>query len=777
MDSNQVRLVESMIEEVDQEPVEGVRKFVSYRTDFIKLERLRLPTEEHKDPSPGPPSPVKPAAAMYQNNQFAPKSQPLLRNLSRRGSRMMDPQLVGSGDNASIHSAEETYLRPDADRTSMDSSASGVAHVLPVVAGGGGGGYGMQQTPAAEPYSPQRPPPAAAAVAALPVPPPISIPANPPQPVRRLPSALVKSYSGSLEDINAIYDREISNTALKVMPVEVMSTAGVKSNIAKGLLYGVLEKGITFIKHGRQGNPKKKILKCDPQVTRLYWLSEKEAQDPLDDSKFIEVSKIQEIRVGTDIDPATPEEALQQAAADGSLSTNKLMKIAQLKESLGMVKPAAKPKGMFGGLFGGGARDEILYGTAALRRTCKPEHLPLCISLIMPDRTLDMQCLNQKDFNLLLINLREMTKQTAPGSPTLMMKKKESFTQNSLDRENPLKSSMRSRNANRKSVRFMGGEEAGAGDMDTDPSSTPKVASQAASMDLSFEIDDKSTGSGQELTTTSTDCIPGKVIFTMRSDGDLGHLLDVDPKDRRAATAGRMDSLDEDDDRPPPPRSPIRMSSTEALQIGMILSDQEKKHQTNMYESLKPEDQPTVQHHMNSGLTAEEAILRVFEGKFGGVGVMHSDEDEEEDGQRPQTESGRKSSFFPDLLDGRLELKMKATDALQVGLLLSQQEEEYGTNMYDSLKAEDEAEIRRIVATDRITTYEAILRIFEERFVNSQKPMRVHSDAPPVSPCLLHLLHCLRPDHLLTGLSKGVAACRIVILSQHHYRIAAKSPH
>lgn len=59
----------------------------------------------------------------------------------------------------------------------------------------------------------------------------------------------------------------------------------------------------------------------------------------------------------------------------------------------------------------------------------------------------------------------------------------------------------------------------------------------------------------------------------------------------------------------------LRMSSTEALQIGLILADQERKYGLNMYQSVGPSDRPRIDAYVSRGFTVEEAILRLFEKK------------------------------------------------------------------------------------------------------------------------------------------------------------------
>jgi hypothetical protein len=43
--------------------------------------------------------------------------------------------------------------------------------------------------------------------------------------------------------------------------------------------------------------------------------------------------------------------------------------------------------------------DSSKIATAILRRTCKPENLPLCVSLVTPERTLDIEFKTQLEFN------------------------------------------------------------------------------------------------------------------------------------------------------------------------------------------------------------------------------------------------------------------------------------------------------------------------------------------------------------------------------------------
>lgn len=55
----------------------------------------------------------------------------------------------------------------------------------------------------------------------------------------------------------------------------------------------------------------------------------------------------------------------------------------------------------------------------------------------------------------------------------------------------------------------------------------------------------------------------------------------------------------------------------EALQVGLLLSKQEAEHGTNMFDSLRPQDNQVIQSYMNQGFSKEEAILMIFEQKYG----------------------------------------------------------------------------------------------------------------------------------------------------------------
>lgn len=60
--------------------------------------------------------------------------------------------------------------------------------------------------------------------------------------------------------------------------------------------------------------------------------------------------------------------------------------------------------------------------------------------------------------------------------------------------------------------------------------------------------------------------------------------------------------------------------------------------------------------------------------------------------------------------------RISSNEAMEIGLLLSQQEALYGINMYDSLKTTDAPELDRLMREQGLTTEKALLEIFNKRF-------------------------------------------------------------
>jgi hypothetical protein len=85
------------------------------------------------------------------------------------------------------------------------------------------------------------------------------------------------------------------------------------------------------------------------------------------------------------------------------------------------------------------------------------------------------------------------------------------------------------------------------------------------------------------------------------------------PGNGAGATTGTLASASA---QSPSSKGPYRMRAHEALQIGLILSQQEQEFGTNMYQSLTPEDEPEIERLNSLGFSTEEAILKIFQKRF-----------------------------------------------------------------------------------------------------------------------------------------------------------------
>ena len=117
--------------------------------------------------------------------------------------------------------------------------------------------------------------------------------------------------------------------------------------------------------------PKRRLLRCDHSVSRLYW-----DKAPSDGIGFMVGGKKQQ---------ATPEGMTADLPSE--------------EKSVLLSEVVSVRRGTDDDPSDAGKR-----GTATLRRNCKASELPLCFSLILATRTLDIQCLSPADFDLLYVN-------------------------------------------------------------------------------------------------------------------------------------------------------------------------------------------------------------------------------------------------------------------------------------------------------------------------------------------------------------------------------------
>jgi hypothetical protein len=109
--------------------------------------------------------------------------------------------------------------------------------------------------------------------------------------------------------------------------------------------------GMAVLKHGRSGGTQSRVLKIDSNGDRLYWLDVKKSSAALDAKKSVLLKDVLKVQPG--------------------------------------VKYVRGPHG---------SKQCIPSCTAILSRNCNLDQLKRCISLVLPERTFDIQCINDSDF-------------------------------------------------------------------------------------------------------------------------------------------------------------------------------------------------------------------------------------------------------------------------------------------------------------------------------------------------------------------------------------------
>lgn len=61
---------------------------------------------------------------------------------------------------------------------------------------------------------------------------------------------------------------------------------------------------------------------------------------------------------------------------------------------------------------------------------------------------------------------------------------------------------------------------------------------------------------------------------------------------------------------------PVKNVDREALELGILVSHQEEKYGTNMFDSIRPEDEPEIERLKARGLSVEGAILTIFNRRY-----------------------------------------------------------------------------------------------------------------------------------------------------------------
>lgn len=182
---------------------------------------------------------------------------------------------------------------------------------------------------------------------------------------------------------------EVDYSAPELAPtIDSSDKEDVSLSAAQRRLLEILGAGMQIIKHGRQGAPKARLLQCNEQATELFIQAE-------DRRKTVTLSDVESIRLGTDVDPVTSAEALRALQEDTSgEASNKGKRMTLIRRASYTLR--------------GKADDSLYFGTATLRRTCKTDDMRFCLSLIMADRTFDIQCHSVEDLKTLHTSLLEV---------------------------------------------------------------------------------------------------------------------------------------------------------------------------------------------------------------------------------------------------------------------------------------------------------------------------------------------------------------------------------
>lgn len=150
------------------------------------------------------------------------------------------------------------------------------------------------------------------------------------------------------------------------------------------------------------------MIRCDPAVSRIFWGDK--GSDSSNDSvaKSILVADVIAVRTGLEIDPELSPGGTGEADDTASVSDAGSMAGST---ALGMQRRPSRRASLFrrGSSKYNLDQGEVLYGTETLRRNCKPAEMALSLSLILKDRTFDIQFLNEEDFNLFLSNIKAIT--------------------------------------------------------------------------------------------------------------------------------------------------------------------------------------------------------------------------------------------------------------------------------------------------------------------------------------------------------------------------------
>jgi hypothetical protein len=656
-----------------------------------------------------------------------------------------------------------------------------------------------------------------------------------------------KSLSAKLS-IEKIYDPLINQ---KYIPLELASASVVKNSIAKKILGQALEKGLMVMKHGklcfscdtsyffpscnlsrehiaehpshtgRQGAPHMRVLYCDANVTKLFWSATavtssntaeatRDIEQSLDPSKTIAIADIIEVRAGTDIDPETSTAALKAAAKAGVKAASTMLRrrdAGATEEEKQSAAATSKPrKSLVGSLFGGGRDKEetVLYGTSILRKRLKENEYALSLSLITADRTVDIQCLSKKDYNLLYVNLKEIVnklrntasipealapaisdyKETISTKRSVRFQQQDAYDDPQSHSQSPFSCNVGEDEEDRpfdapddgshvpSRVLYSGTKGAGSVEDDEESSApfdaahpmdrasavpardavdyavsplerlalnkarssqrnplSPSVQQQTRSSDgssvkLQLDFSSRTTASDGSAATPTAGGAAGALTPSSAKGASASYTVrpkQSSPNPRSIShslsISTSSSSLDAKGATPPPP------SYDESVGAGAGAGAGTSTNANAFKGPLSPAMHKTMAAltglSISGGGDGDEgesegesaAASAAHTDMAGGVDSTGANVGAGDGHQKPKPATPTTPDVSP--------YRMKAHEALQIGLILSQQEHAFGTNMYQSLTPNDEPEIERL---NRLgySTEEAILQIFQKKFQPEQ---------------------------------------------------------
>eukprot|EP01038_Epipyxis_sp_PR26KG_P005262 gene5262-7311_t len=167
-----------------------------------------------------------------------------------------------------------------------------------------------------------------------------------------------------------------------------------------------LKNGILVIKHGRQGNPKRRLLRTDDSFSQLFWQADGYGSKHESNKSYF-LSEMFKVIRGFEIDPINNTQS--DLATITSSNKNALTSSSNHDDDdVSIISAASKRSSIrVGRIFN--KSNGTPFGSSSLRKRVKESDIPLCIVIFFPSRTVDIQCLNQSDCDTIYFGLKEIS--------------------------------------------------------------------------------------------------------------------------------------------------------------------------------------------------------------------------------------------------------------------------------------------------------------------------------------------------------------------------------